>query len=55
MMLMMNTPRSKGKDDRLFTLENQVKSLMSVLGNMEGHHKNEFAKALFVNGVFKKE
>lgn len=43
------------KEDRLFALENQVKSLLSTLGNMEGHHKNEFAKALFVSGVFKKE
>jgi hypothetical protein len=45
----------KEKEDRLFTLENQVKSLVSALGNMEGQHKNEFAKALFVSGVFKKE
>jgi integrase/recombinase XerD len=45
----------KEKDDRLFTLENQVKSLVSALGNMEGQHKNEFAKALFVGGLFKKE
>ena len=45
----------KEKENRLFTLENQVKSLVSALGNMEGQHKNEFAKALFVGGLFKKE
>jgi hypothetical protein len=45
----------KEKEDRLFTLENQMKSVVSALGNMEGQQKIEFAKALFVSGVFKKE
>ena len=36
----------KEKEDRLFTLENQMKSFLNVLGNMEGHYKNEFAKSL---------
>jgi integrase/recombinase XerD len=34
----------KEKDGRLSALENQVKSLVSILGNMEGQDKNEFAK-----------
>jgi integrase len=45
----------KEDKDRLFNLENQIKSLVSVLGKMEGQQKNEFAKTLFVSGVFKKE
>ena len=43
------------KEDRLFTLENQMKSLVSALGNMEGQQKIDFAKGLFVGGLFKKE
>jgi hypothetical protein len=45
----------KEKEDRLFNLENDVKSLFSALGKMEGQHKNEFAKALFESGIIKKE
>jgi integrase/recombinase XerD len=45
----------KENENRLFTLENQVKSLLSTLGNMEGQQKIDFAKALFVGGLFKKE
>jgi hypothetical protein len=45
----------KDKEDRLFNLENQVKSMVSRLGNMEGQRKDEYAKDLFVSGVLKKE
>jgi hypothetical protein len=45
----------KEKEDRLSALEDQMKSMVSALGNMKGQHKNEFAKDLFVSGVFKKE
>jgi hypothetical protein len=45
----------KEKEDRLSTLENQMKSLVNILGNMEGQSKNKFAKNLYVSGVFKKE
>jgi hypothetical protein len=43
------------KGDRLSTLENQMKSLVNILGNMEGQSKNQFAKNLYVSGVFKRE
>jgi predicted amidophosphoribosyltransferase len=45
----------KEKEDRLSSLENQMKSLVNVLGNMEGQGKNEFAKYLFASGIYKKE
>ena len=45
----------KEKEDRLSALENQVKSLVSALGSKEGQDKNEFAKNLFVSGIFRKE
>jgi hypothetical protein len=45
----------KEKEDRLSTLENQMKSLVNVLGNVEGQGKNEFAKYLFESGIYKKE
>jgi integrase len=45
----------KENKDRLSALEDQMKSMVSALGNMEGQRKNEFAKSLFVSGVFKKE
>jgi predicted amidophosphoribosyltransferase len=45
----------KENKDRLSALEDQMKSMVSALGNMKGQRKNEFAKALFVSGVFKKE
>lgn len=45
----------KEEKDRFSALENQVKSLVSALGSMEGQDKNEFAKNLYASGIFKKE
>jgi integrase/recombinase XerD len=45
----------KEKEDRLSTVEDQLKSMVSVLRNMKGQSKNEFAKNLFLSGIFKKE
>jgi integrase/recombinase XerD len=45
----------KENKDRLSALEDQIKSMISALGNMKGQRKNEFAKDLYVSGFFKKE
>ena len=44
----------KEKEDSLFALENQMKSLVSALGNMEGQERMNL-QSLYVSGVFKKE
>jgi integrase len=45
----------KEKEDRLSGLETQMKSLVTILGNMGGQGKNEFVKHLFESGFYKKE
>src|SRR5215204_7578235 len=45
----------KESADRLSLIENQMKSLITALGNMEGQTRNEFAKQLYASGVYIKE
>jgi hypothetical protein len=45
----------KESADRLSVIENQMKSLITALGNMKGQSRNEFAKQLYASGIFIKE
>jgi integrase/recombinase XerD len=45
----------KERVDRLSAIENQMKSLITALGNMKGQSRNEFAKQLYASGIFIKE
>jgi hypothetical protein len=45
----------KESADRLSVIENQMKSLITAFGNMEGQSRNEFAKQLYASGIYRKE